>query len=296
MRVRRSNHDIPGQKGAWPWRAHTGMVPRTGEIAQLTAGVHSMTSVHVTGSKAVGSLPMASSSAACLVLTTSVHVLAGRGLLVICDICYPARRPGIHRACGRLLPLPSPLSACRARPLRWWARPAGYTRPPSQATVPAACGKEGGGILWDAVRVWGPFDRAHARCTAELSLCLYQERPGSGALAAVVVPSLAFAGWGLRPAGEQGEGGGILVQRTRDRLRRGGGGGHSDCILGRFFSLFLSFLPRPVRPLAVAEGSLSSLGDWWSLHSIRWEVSTCVWRDVSDSVAVSSLLGGHGLT
>lgn len=51
--------------------------------------------------KAVGSLPMASSSAACLVLTTSVHVLAGRGLLVICDICYPARRPGIiERAAG----------------------------------------------------------------------------------------------------------------------------------------------------------------------------------------------------
>lgn len=241
MRVRRSNHDIPGQKGAWPWRAHTGMVPRTGEIAQLTAGVHSMTSVHVTGSKAVGSLPMASSSAACLVLTTSVHVLAGRGLLVICDICYPARRPGIHRACGRLLPLPSPLSACRARPLRWWARPAGYTRPPSQATVPAACGKEGGGILWDAVRVWGPFDRAHARCTAELSLCLYQERPGSGALAAVVVPSLAFAGWGLRPTGEQGEGGGHPRAEDAGQATQRWWWWAQRLHLGTFFSFSLSF-------------------------------------------------------
>lgn len=132
---------------------------------------------------AAGSLPMASSSAACLVLTTSVHVLAGRGLLVICDICYPARRPGIH---GRLLPSPSPLSACRARPLRWWARPAGYTRPPSQATVPAACGRRGG---------WGPLGCRSRLGPIRPSSCTMHGR--------AVVVSLSGKAW-VRCAGSSG--------------------------------------------------------------------------------------------
>lgn len=67
---------------------HTETVPRTEEIAQRTTGVHGAQCHRIT---AVSSLPVASSSAACLVLTTShPYVLAGPGLLVIYDICYLA--------------------------------------------------------------------------------------------------------------------------------------------------------------------------------------------------------------
>lgn len=245
-------------------RLRTETVPRTEEIAQRTTGVHDAQCHRIT---AVSSLPVAS-SAACLVLTTP-H-----------PMCWPAqacssfmisatlpRRPGIIKACcGRLLPWPSPLSTCRARPLRWWARPAGCTRqnlPPSslRQQFPQRTGQKGrgrvGAALWNAVRVWGPIrpKPMHARASCR---CVFMRKgPGACALAAMVVPSLAFRRVGVKPVVELGRRWvrrGLVVQEEADRLRTSGGG-HGDASLGLPKPL------RPVRPLAVAEGSSSPLGD-----------------------------------
>lgn len=70
-------------------------------------------------------------------------------------------------------------------------------------------------------------------CTAELPVCLHEERPGCDALAVMAVPSLAFEGggqaccWGRAEMGEKG------ARRAEEagRLRRGGGG-HGDASQG----------------------------------------------------------------
>lgn len=54
-------------------------------------------------------------------------------------------------------------------------------------------------------------------CTAELPVCLHEERPGCDALAAMAVPSLAFGGGGqaCRWAGRRWVRRGLVVQKGR---------------------------------------------------------------------------------
>lgn len=70
-------------------------------MAQQTTGVYDAPCHRI---KAVSSLPVASSSAACLVLTTSLCWPA-EACLVIYDICYPAPAAWDHQSVRPASPL-----------------------------------------------------------------------------------------------------------------------------------------------------------------------------------------------
>lgn len=202
----------------------TGRVPRTEEIAQPTTGVHDARDHRI---KAVGSLPVASSSAACLVLTTC-HPCAGcaqacSSFMISATLPgglgLPKRAAGFSLGLVLFFPPAIPGRSVVGSGLL------GKLGPHLKATVPGAWGSkqegrgQGGGMetSGNAVRVFGPIRPSLCTCTGELPVCLHEERPGRGALASMVVPSLAFAGWGSRLPFSRTEAGekGLVVQRRR---------------------------------------------------------------------------------
>lgn len=162
----------------------TGRVPRTEEIAQPTTGVHDARDHRI---KAVGSLPVASSSAACLVLTTC-HPCAGcaqacSSFMISATLPgglgIPKRAAGFSLGLVLFFPPAIPGRSVVGSGLL------GKLGPHLKATFPGAWGSEqegrGQGMEWRCLEMpfasLDPFARVYARARASCRCVFMRKGP-----------------------------------------------------------------------------------------------------------------------